>query len=1176
MLRETDVFDAQGFAFADLGEPKAPALVTVEHGTHGAAATIADAHLLFNSDFTRSGNDLHIDGHNGDRAIVRDYFAAEPAALMSREGARLSPDLVEALTKSAVPHQYAQATPPAPAASDAVGRVVTASPDSTILRNGVPVTVAAGDPVLRADVLQTASGTMAVTFNDGSTLNLTANTRIVVSEFIYSPSNTGNSQLLDLVQGSLTFISGEVAHTGNMSIGTPVATMGIRGTVGGVTTASDGTVQFYVSQSATGAVIINQQGQIIANVVQDGPLIVVRPVGPLEVIADEIQKSPAQLAVELQALQQIVNIKAIGDQLLQQFFQQQQQQSPNPQSPQNGPHTQIPVDDNLKITLFLNDNPGGNGNTQPATHAVLEKVVNDLGEPPVHINVPIPVNLPPVTFAPLSLTTAEDTPLVFNGPRAISIVDNDSATLTVTLSVTNGVLSLGNVTGLTFSAGDGANDGAMTFSGSPAAIAAALNGLTYKPSQDYNGPATLSISAGDGNSAPLSTTVTLDVTPVNDVPVLNYFNLNLNGNEPVVLTPDDYNVTDPDGPDLIFTVTNVQGGSFVVDTGQNNLFFMQSNCNDAVTFTADDIANGRVKFVPDGSGDPVSYSISVSDGVDTGSADDVPVAQNVSADVTAGTAVASYNLVFILDISGSMGSEVSEGVSRLDLAKQAIENLLESSSVPINQVMVVAFDGQSYVSNVGGNHWVSASQANQFIQSLQPGSSTYYDTALDAVADNWGQGPSSASKIVAYFISDGEPSSGHGADAASWETFLDNHNVDVSYAIGISTNVNDADLAPIAWSSDDVNFAPIVIDSATDLSDTLQGTVIATHNIFDDSDASFGGDGGRILSITVDGATYTWDGLNTVSSTSQAQWSHTAASLTVVTALGGTLVFYFGDEGQAHQAGDWTYTPPDTVDHSSKEVFRYTLVDNDGDQASASITVKVYDHDGPTPAGDTVFTNATETFDIPDWVLLRNDNDPDGFLSVSAANADGECSTISAAHCGEQVSVDLNGLTDGSDAFTYTVSDTREAADTSVSVTQTSDLNRSQSCDDVILVAGSSGATMAGGSGDDVLIGGTENDTMTGNGGSDAFAFKSCNGADVVTDFSGHAGQGDVIALDGFSFSSFEELKQNAEITDIGVDGEHTTLIDFGFGNTITLTGVDPTHLTAADFIFHPAQSIIG
>ena len=163
---------------------------------------------------------------------------------------------------------------------------------------------------------------------------------MVVNEFVYSRTATQNSQLLNLVQGSLTFISGEVAHTGNMKIGTPVATMGIRGTVGGVTTANDGTVHFYVSQSATGAVIIDSSGNVIANVVQDGPLIVVRPVGPLQVIAEEVGKSPAQLATELAALQQIVSMQSVGQQIIQQFFQQDPN-NPNPQST-DGPHTQIP------------------------------------------------------------------------------------------------------------------------------------------------------------------------------------------------------------------------------------------------------------------------------------------------------------------------------------------------------------------------------------------------------------------------------------------------------------------------------------------------------------------------------------------------------------------------------------------------------------------------------------------------------------------------------------------------------------------------------------------------------------------------------------------------------------------------------------------------------------------
>ncbi|WP_200949748.1 FecR domain-containing protein, partial [Pseudolabrys sp. Root1462] len=522
MLRDVSDFDPESFAFGHDAEHAATTAVDVQAGPSGATATIADAHLLFNSDFVRAGHDLILRGHDGGSAVVRDYFASETrATLISRDGAKLSGELIDMMSGPLAPGQYAQAGAPAQAASDAVGRVVTGSGDASIIRNGVAVTLKAGDPVLRADVLQTQAGTMAVTFNDGSTLNLTANTRIVVSEFVYSPNGAGNSQLLNLVQGSLTFISGEVAHSGNMRIGTPVATMGIRGTVGGVTTANDGTVHFYVSQSATGAVIINEQGQIIANVVQDGPMIVVRPAGPLQVIAEEIQKSPQQLAVELQALQQIVSIKTVGDQLLQQFFQQQNPNNPNPQTPQNGPHTQIQIDLHKSPGNAIGDDLPG-GNPGPIDQATIHFIPTNPDNPaiPTTITDLLQVNLPPVTFAPLSLTTAEDTPLIFGGPRAITIADNDSSILTVTLSVTNGVLSLGNVSQLSFSSGDGANDGTMTFSGSPAAIATALNGLTYMPSQDYNGAAVLSITKTDGHSAPTTTTVALNITPVNDAPVI--------------------------------------------------------------------------------------------------------------------------------------------------------------------------------------------------------------------------------------------------------------------------------------------------------------------------------------------------------------------------------------------------------------------------------------------------------------------------------------------------------------------------------------------------------------------------------------------------------------------------------------------------------------------------------
>jgi hypothetical protein len=229
MLRSVDGWEGEHFSFgaasaaATAAPTVGPTQIAIDNGSDGPSATIPDSHLLFTAQFSRAGADLVLTGEAGKAFVVHDYFATDVhARLLSPEGAALSPDVVAALAGPQAPGQYAQAGTAQPAAQ-AVSRVVQADSDATIVRNGVAMAAHAGDAILKSDVLQTVAGTFGVTFNDGSTLNLTANSRLVVNEFVYDPKGSANSQLLDLVQGSLTFISGEVAHNGNMKIGTPVA-----------------------------------------------------------------------------------------------------------------------------------------------------------------------------------------------------------------------------------------------------------------------------------------------------------------------------------------------------------------------------------------------------------------------------------------------------------------------------------------------------------------------------------------------------------------------------------------------------------------------------------------------------------------------------------------------------------------------------------------------------------------------------------------------------------------------------------------------------------------------------------------------------------------------------------------------------------------------------------------
>ena len=91
--------------------------------------------------------------------------------------------------------------------------------------------------------------------------------------------------------------------------------------------------------------------------------------------------------------------------------------------------------------------------------------------------------------------------------------------LTVTLTITNGTLTLSGTAGLVFTTGTGAGDTTMTFSGTIANINASLDGLVFAPTTNYNGAATLTVDTSDGANSDLDT-VAISVLGVNDAPVV--------------------------------------------------------------------------------------------------------------------------------------------------------------------------------------------------------------------------------------------------------------------------------------------------------------------------------------------------------------------------------------------------------------------------------------------------------------------------------------------------------------------------------------------------------------------------------------------------------------------------------------------------------------------------------
>ncbi|MDI9239560.1 autotransporter domain-containing protein [Lysobacter sp. LF1] len=128
------------------------------------------------------------------------------------------------------------------------------------------------------------------------------------------------------------------------------------------------------------------------------------------------------------------------------------------------------------------------------------------------------INQAPVNRVPGAQTIVQDVALFLSGPNAISISDADAggATVRVTLTASNGLITLASTTGLVFMVGSGFSDGTVSFDGRIADINGALNGLLFTPTVGYTGQASLQITSNDlGNTGAGGTktdTDTLDIT----------------------------------------------------------------------------------------------------------------------------------------------------------------------------------------------------------------------------------------------------------------------------------------------------------------------------------------------------------------------------------------------------------------------------------------------------------------------------------------------------------------------------------------------------------------------------------------------------------------------------------------------------------------------------------------
>ncbi|UTW07431.1 retention module-containing protein [Pseudomonas benzenivorans] len=418
-----------------------------------------------------------------------------------------------------------------------------------------------------------------------------------------------------------------------------------------------------------------------------------------------------------------------------------------------------------------------------------------------------------------------------------------------------------------------------------------------------------------------------------------------------------------DGTPLSYSVV---GNLLTASAGAQTIFTLQVNADGSYSFSLQgpldhpqpgSTDDGQLLGLPidfsgvltatDGDGDPVggfeagSFTIDVED--------DVPLAQNDSASVLAGQSK-DFNVAFVLDFSGSINdAELNQMLQAVRAAGQALFN---GTPGAVN-IKLVAFSATatSYA------QVTDFASLNSLIASLNPaeGGTRPFNGQTDftdAIIETMGAySPIPGWSNQVFFISDGNPNQQTGPGgtslttpvATAWNSFVNDNGISVT-SIGVGNGISLARLQDIDV---DGEGAPILVGDFDDLIDTLVGQVlgdVVSGNVLlgndnavgGGDDDAFGADGpGYIQSIEINGITYTWDGVGTIVASSGPNIAGSQLS-DITTAQGGKLSFNFA-------TGAWIYQAPSGINGDKVEAFNYTIVDNDGDPANATLTVYVED-----------------------------------------------------------------------------------------------------------------------------------------------------------------------------------------------------------------------------------------
>ena len=514
--------------------------------------------------------------------------------------------------------------------------------------------------------------------------------------------------------------------------------------------------------------------------------------------------------------------------------------------------------------------------------------------------------------------------------------------------------------------------------------------VSYTPASNFNGSDSFSYTVSDGQGATDTASVTVSISAVNDVPTAVNDSAGTTPNVAVIIDVLS-NDSDPDGDTVtVNAVTPPTNGSVLINADQTVSYTPASNFNGSDSFSYT-VVDGQ------GGGDTATVTVSVSavsippglvaayafdEGVGTTTID-------ASGNGNGGTLVngpvwvsGKYGSALsfdgiddfvrildadILDITGEITIEAWIFSNRFDLLYLTF--LSETTTgQPTNYFLGLFNDEVDFGFYTGGWSEIVTNGVNLSLNTWTHVAATFDDAANNVRIYVNGAEVLSATQNNSMTVNAEHLIIGRSWVSESFSGRVDN--VRILNKVLSPSEIIDSSNTPITPTSGPINNDPIAV---TDSASTNEDVAVIIDVLSNDSDS--------------DGDTLTLNSLTQ------------PANGTVVINVDDTI----------------TYTP--NANFNGADSFSYTVIDDNGGSATATVNATV--NDNPTALDD----SATTSEDTPVTIaVLGNDSDLDGdTLTVNSTTA--STNGTVAINADDTITYTPNTNFNGSDSFTYTVID---------------------------------------------------------------------------------------------------------------------------------------------------------